>query len=201
MLHGFRHNASQIREGRDRLATVDGTLRVDAPERVHQDPRFQCYQRLSGPVRRALRPADRVSFARVIEEVRVTAGAPHRELAEITARWQALQQELDSTVSLGGGPVARRQILHDWLDAVTFSNQREFKDSYGAFLARWDKAGEALAAQMTEQAAAILLQLDEVIAGMLEEPVVLPPSPPFVDPADRPSWWRRIFRSTHRHAG
>jgi hypothetical protein len=201
MLHAFRHNASPVREGLERLSKTDGSLRVDAPEHVHQDARFLCYQRLSGPVRRTLRPTDRVSFQRIMEETRVTAGAPHQVLAGITAAWQALQQELDSTVSLGGGLVERRRILHDWLDAVTFSNQREFKDSYGAFLARWDKAGEALAAQLAEQAAAIVLRLDAVLAEMLEEPLVLPPPPPFIDPADRPSWWRRIFGAAHRRAG
>lgn len=193
MLNGFRHNASHIREGLERLSRTDGSLRVDSPERVHQDPRFLCYQRLAGPVRRALRPTDRVSFQRVMEETRVTAGAPHKVLAEITVAWQALQQELDSTVALGGSPVERRRILHDWLDAVTFSNQREFKDSYGAFLARWDKAGEGLAAQLTEQAAAIVLRLDEVLAEMLEEPLVLPPPPPFVDTAEHRTWWKRWF--------
>jgi hypothetical protein len=201
MLHGFRRNASPIREGLERLSKTDGSLRVDAPERVHQDARFLCYQRLSGPVRRTLRHTDRVSFQRIMEEARVTAGAPHKVLAEITTAWQALQQELDSTVSLGGGPVERRRILHDWLEAVTFSNQREFKDSYGAFLARWDKSGEALAAQLAEQAAAIVLRLDEVLADMLDEPLVLPPPPPFVDPADRPPWWRRLFGIAPRRAG
>jgi hypothetical protein len=202
MLHAFRHNASPIREGLERLSKTDGSLRVDAPEHLHHDARFLCYQRLSGPVRRTLRPTDRVSFLRIMEETRVTAGAPHTLLADITAAWQALQEELDATVSLGGGPVERRRILHDWLDAVTFSNQREFKDSYGAFLARWDKAGEALAAQLAEQTAAIVLRLDAVLAEMLEEPLVLPPPPPFIDPADQPSWWRRLFGvSGNRRAG
>lgn len=193
MLNGFRHNAAQIRGGLERLAGLGGTLRVDDARNLHQDPRFQCYQRLTGPVRRTLRPTDRVSFDRVMEEARVTAGAPHRALAEITGAWQALQQELESTVALGGDRVPRRRILHDWLDAVTFSNQREFKDSYGAFLDRWDKAGEAVGVQLTEQAAQIVLRLDAVIAEMLEEPLVLPPPPPFIDIADRPSWWRRWF--------
>jgi hypothetical protein len=193
MLNGFRHNAVPIREGLDRLARLDGSLRVDSAIGLHQDPRFQCYQRLSGPVRRTLRSTDRVSFNRVMEEVRVTAGAPHRVLAEITAAWQTLQQELDATIAFGGDRVPRRQILHDWLDAVTFSNQREFKDSYGAFLDRWDKAGEALAAQLAEQAARVVLRLDAVIAEMLEEPLVLPPPPPFIDTADRPAWWKRWF--------
>lgn len=193
MLHDFRHNASPMREAVDQLSSTSGALRVDGPGALHDDPRFRCYQKLAGPVRRTLRTSDRVSFPRVMEEVRVTAGAPHRTLHLIVTDWEALQQELDTPLALGGSRVARRQILNDWLDAVTFSNRREFKDSYGAFLAKWDSAGEGLAAQLTEQAAAIVLRLDEVVAEMLEEPVVLPPPPPFVDSAERAPWWRRWF--------
>jgi hypothetical protein len=193
MLHDFRHNASKMRDAVEQLSATTDSLRIDTTGAFHDDPRFKCYQRLAGPVRRTLKPSDRVSFQRVIDEVRITAGAPHRILQQITADWHALQEELDAPLALGGGRVARRQILSDWLDAATFSNAREFKDTYGAFLDKWDAAGEGLAAQLTEQAAAIVLRLDEVVADMLEQPIVLPPPPPFVDSAARAPWWRRWF--------
>ena len=193
MLHDFRHNASQMRDAIGRLGVTESSLRVDSPAALHSNPRFKCYQKLSGPVRRTLRTSDRVSFTRVMDDVRVTAGAPHKILHEITANWGAFQQELDTTIALGGSRVPRREILTDWLDAVTFSNQREFKDSYGAFLDKWDTAGEGLASQLAEQAAAIVLRLDEVVAEMLEEPLILPPPAPFVDVVERAPWWRRLF--------
>jgi hypothetical protein len=192
MLHDFRHNATPLRDAVGRLATTAASLNTSCTS-LHEDPRFKCYQRLAGPVRRTLRHADRVSFARIMEETRITAGAPHKTLHQIAAAWQGLQDELDTPVALGGDKVPRRVILDDWLEAVTFSNQREFKDSYGLFLEKWNTAGEGLAAQLAEQAAGIVLRLDEVIAEMLEQPVVLPPPPPFVDSAERAPWWRRWF--------
>lgn len=192
MLQDFRHNVAPLREALARLASTPPALDVGDGHPI-ESPRFQAYQRLSGPVRRSLRPADRVSFTRVLEEMRVTAGAPHKVLHEIEGAWRALQNELDTPIALGGNHVPRRQIVNDWLEAVTFSNRREFKDSYTVFLERWNIAGEALAVQLVEQAAAILIRLDDVLAEMLDEPATLPPAAPFVERAERTGWWRRWF--------
>jgi len=51
MLHDFRHNATPLRDAVDRLATTTASLQTSGAS-LHEDPRFKCYQRLAGPVRR-----------------------------------------------------------------------------------------------------------------------------------------------------
>jgi hypothetical protein len=85
--------------------------------------------------------------------LRHAGGARPEAVRTIGQAWQTLQQELDTSVALGGGPVPRRQVLVEWLHAIAFHNTREFKDSYGHFLERWGRAAEAMAAELAETTA------------------------------------------------
>jgi hypothetical protein len=191
-LHEFRRNAVHLRDALARLAQVAGPVRMDTGFLDHTE-RFAVYQRLSTPVRRVLRPGDRIAFTRALTALRHAGGTPPDQSRALDERWQALQQDLDSSVTLGGEPVTRREVLAAWLDAITFHNTREFKDSYGRFLDRWGKAAEGMAAELAEQIAHTALRLDELAASALEEPLELPPPPPFAPPPGRTTWWRRLF--------
>ena len=50
-----------------------------------------------------------------------------------------------------------------------------------------------MAAELAEQVAAAILQLDELAASALEEPLELPPPAPFAPTPERTAWWKRIF--------
>ena len=88
------------------------------------------YKRLSIPVRRALNPTDRASFAQSLQAMAETAGVDRDELRSIRAAWEKLQQELDSLVGLGGGKVPRRQILMAWLEAAAFYDKLDRDRAY-----------------------------------------------------------------------
>ncbi len=197
ILHGFRRNAAQIRQALDQLARAGGPVRVETGF-IEQADRFAAYQRLAGPVRRAINPNDRVAYPRALEALRSTREATRETLEALGEAWAALENELASTVALGGDRVARRTVLSDWLDAVTFHNTREFKDSYGRFLDRWGKAAEGMAADLAESAARTVLVLDEAIAEAFDEPAILPPPAPAAPPPDTRRWWHRLFGRSER---
>ena len=192
VLHEFRRNAAQVRQALIRLRDTAGPLRADAGF-LDQADRFAAYQRLSIPVRRVLRATDRIAFPKALTALRHAGGARPEEIRVIGQDWQAVQQELESTVSLAGGSIPRRQVLVEWLDAITFHNTREFKDSYGQFLERWGRAAEAMAADLAEEAARAVLRLDELVASALDEPLDLPPPQPAAPPPGRLAWWKRLF--------
>jgi hypothetical protein len=155
------------------------------------------YKRLSIPVRRALNPTDRASFAQALEALAGPGGSDGPDgLARTAAAWQRLQSELDSTVGLGGGKVLRRQILSDWLDAAAFYDTLERDRAYDRLIDLWGKAAEGIGAQLTEQAAEVIIQLDEAAAAALGEPVILPPPPKTPPPPPDPDekWWKRLLR-------
>ena len=60
---------------------------------------------------------------------------------------------------------------------------------------RRGKAAEGIGAQLVEDAARIILLLDEAAAAILGEPLDLPPPtrtpPPPRDPNEK--WWKRLF--------
>jgi hypothetical protein len=101
-------------------------------------------------------------------------------------------------VSLGGGKVPRRESVSAWLDAAAFYDKLEREHAYDRLMERWGPAAESIGVQLTEEAAKIILLLDEAIADALEEPVILPPPartpPPPPEWKDR--WWRRIWGKT-----
>jgi len=189
-LRSFRRNAVHVRKALEFMAQEPGQVGVERGY-LQDAGLMERYKRLSIPVRRALNPSDRASFAQALEALAGQDG-----LARTSAAWVKLQDELDSTVGLGGGKIPRRQILSDWLNAAAFYDTLERDRAYDRLIDQWGKAAEGIGAQLTEQAADVIIQLDEAAAAALGEPIILPPPrktpPPPPDPDEK--WWKRLLR-------
>jgi hypothetical protein len=188
VLRSFRRNAAQVRQAQAASDRPQGPLRIDTGF-LEQGEALAGYQRLSGPIRRALLERDRAAFVRAFAALERGREVDRGTLTRIDVAWRDVQQELDATVTLGGTTVARRQVLLDWLDALTFHNTHEFKDSYGGFLDHWGKAGEGMAADLAGRVAGAVLTLDATAAEVLEEPLMLPSPPPAPPLPDDRGWW------------
>jgi hypothetical protein len=193
-LRAFRRNVVHVRQALVGFTDDSGQLRVDGG--YLQDANLiERYKRLSIPVRRALNPNDRASFTESLTTLRHHEAIPADRLASIESAWSKLQHELDSLVGLGGGRVPRRQILSGWLDAAAFYDKLERDRAYDHLIDQWGKAAEGIGSQLTEDAARVILLLDEVAASALGEPVILPPPqktpPPPPDPKE--PWWKRLL--------
>jgi hypothetical protein len=159
------------------------------------------FKRLAIPVRRALKRTDRVSFAVALDALK------HLRSTDSTARvataWTSLEAELDSTVNLGGRKLQRRAVLEGFLNAAAFYDQREHDrarnndraDEYDIFIQEWGTAAEGLGAQLTEDAARVIVALDDEIADALGEPRILPPpeKTPAPPPDPKEPLWKRIW--------
>jgi len=196
-LRAFRRNAVQVRQGLAGLTQPEGRLRVDRGQ-IRDANLIERYKRLAIPVRRVLNPTDRVSFAAAMATTRAlasTANASTPDLSEAERGWSSFQLELDSTVTLSGNKVARRNILAGFLDAAAFYDQLDRDKAYNAFIEEWGTAAEGLGGQLTEDAARVIVQLDTAAASVLGEPVLLPPPqktpPPPPDPKE--PLWKRLW--------
>ena len=195
-LRSFRRNAVHVRQALDVLRHDEGPLEVNGGY-LQDTGQIERYKRLSIPVRRALNDNDRASFAQASCALAAGAAQAGEHLTPATRAWQALQQELDSVVVLGGARVDRRTILTGWLKAAAFYDKLERDRAYDHLIDQWGKAAEGLGSQLMEDAADAILMLDEAAAAALGEPVILPPPqktpPPPPDPKE--SWWNRLFGS------
>jgi hypothetical protein len=191
----FRRNAVHVRHALTELERHTGALAVEGGY-LGDEGLIERYKKLSIPIRRALNHNDRASFAAALAELESAADRPDALLAPATAAWRGLQQELDSQVVLGGGKVARRSILADWLDAAAFYDKLERDRAYDHLIDRWGKAAEGIGTELMARAASTVLLLDEAAAAALGEPVILPPPPKTPPPPPDPheSWWKRILR-------
>ncbi len=192
LLRAFRRNAVHVRQARALLERDAGRLQVDGGH-LQDAGLVDRYKRLSIPVRRALNPTDKASFAQSLEALAVAPACDREQLRRIREAWDHLQQELDSVVGLGGARVPRREILHDWLEAAAFYDTRERDRAYDQLMERWGKAAEGIGAQLMDDAADVILTLDEAAASVLGEPVDLPPPKPTPPPPRDPEekWWRK----------
>jgi hypothetical protein len=194
LLRAFRRNAFHVRQALALLEGDAGRLHVDGGY-LQDEGLIDRYKRLSIPVRRALNPTDRASFAQSLAALAETAGCNRDELGRIRAAWQHLQDELDSLVGLGGAKVQRREILQDWLNAAAFYDKLERDRAYDQLMDRRGKAAEGIGVQLMDDAARVILLLDQALAAVLGEPVDLPPPqrtpPPPRDPNER--WWRKLL--------
>lgn len=192
-LRSFRRNAVHVRQALELLQVEPGKVQVDGGY-LSDEGRLERYKRLSIPVRRALNPTDRASFAQAFAALHESPPPRTSTDARIDELWQTLQRELDSTVGLGGAKVPRRDIVTDWLDAAAFYDKLERDRAYDRLMDRYGKAAESIGAELTESAARLMLLLDETAAAALGEPVILPPPtktpPPPPDPKE--PWWKRI---------
>ena len=192
-LRSYRRNVVHVRQALELLEREAGRMQVDGGY-LQDEGLLERYKRLSIPVRRALNGSDRASFVQALAAIdRAGQAGDLRRRAE--SAWQQLQQELESTVVLGGEKVARRQILIGWLDAAAFYDQLDRDRAYDQLIDRLGKAAEGIGSQLMEDTARVLLVLDEAAAAALDEPVILPPPtktpPPPPDPKE--SLWKRLF--------
>ena len=189
-LRSFRRNAVHVRQALPLLHEEARNLQMTGGY-LEDEGIVDRYKRLSIPVRRALNPTDKASFAHALAALRERGG----DIGTVEAAWTRLQAELDSTVVLGGSKVTRRTVLDSWLKAAAFYDSLERETSYTQVLDQYGKAAEGLSTGLTEEAARVILLLDEAAAGALGEPVILPPPtktpPPPPDPKE--SWWKRWF--------
>ena len=192
MLRSFRRNAVHVRQALSSLTPESGQVQVEGGY-LGEAGQIERYKLLSIPVRRALKDSDRASFAAALAELKSESnGTGWHGAAEA---WQKLQQELDSTVVLGGAKVRRREILAGWLEAAAFYDKLDRDRAYDQLMDRLGKAAEGIGAQLMEEAARVIVLLDEAAAAALGEPVILPPPaktpPPPPDPKE--PWWRRLI--------
>ena len=153
-LRSYRRNVVHVRQALELLEREAGRMQVDGGYLQDEGVRER-YKRLSIPVRRALNGSDRASFVQAIAAIGPDGAAGDlRVRAEVA--WQKLQQELSSTVVLGGEKVARRQILLGWLDAAAFYDQLDRDRAYDQLVDRLGKAAEGMGAQLMEDAARVL---------------------------------------------
>lgn len=195
-LKSFRRNAVHVRHALEALVREPGRMRVDAGY-LQDDGVIERYKQLSIPVRRALNPNDRASFVQALAALG-THAPRDTSVAEVDEAWQRLQRELDDSVGLGGRPVLRREILTAWLDAAAFYDRLDHDRAYDKLIDQWGRAAEGIGSQLMEEAARVILKLDEAAAAARGEPVILPPPvktpPPPPDPNER--WWKRLFGKT-----
>jgi hypothetical protein len=191
-LRAFRRNAVHVRQALDRFQLEEGQLQVDGGY-LQDSGLIERYKQLSIPVRRALNPNDRAGFAQALAALHEHGQAA--DLPAIERAWHTLQQELDSLVGLGGSRVPRRQILSGWLEAAAFYDKLERDRAYDRLIDQWGKAAEGIGSQLMEEAARVIVLLDDAIAGALGEPVILPPPPktPPPPPDPKEKWWRRLL--------
>ena len=194
-LRSFRRNAVHVRQALELLQNEAGRLQVDSGY-LTDEGLLERYKRLSIPVRRALNPTDRASFAQALATLEADPGPRPSTLSAVSHSWKQLQQELDSQVGLGGSRVPRRKILAGWLDAAAFYDKLDRDRAYDHLIDQWGKAAEGIGSQLMEEAARVIVQLDEQAAAALGEPVILPPPPktPPPPPDPKESWWTRLLR-------
>ena len=193
LLRSFRRNAVHVRQALELLEQPSGPRQVDSGY-LQDEGLLERYKRLSIPVRRALNVKDRASFAQTLAALEAAAPAPP-SLPRAQQAWRTLSQELDSTVVLGGDKVQRRQILAGWLEAAAFYDKLDRDRAYDHLIDRWGKAAEGIGSQLMEDAARVIVLLDEAAADALGEPVILPPPPKMPPPPPDPkeAWWKRFL--------
>ena len=195
VLRSYRRNAVHVRKALDLLHQESGKVGVERG--YSQDSGLmERYKRLSIPVRRALNGADRASFEQAFAAITADPNVNASQLAVVTRSWQTFQQQCDSIVGVGGAKVPRRQILQDWLGAAAFYDTLDRDRTYDRLIEQWGTAAEGMGAQLTEQAAEVIVELDTLAAAMLNEPVILPPPPKTPPPPPDPDekWWKRLLR-------
>lgn len=195
VLKSYRRNAVHVRKAIDQLHQDTGSIGVERG--YSQDTALmERYKRLSIPVRRALNAEDRASFAQALAAITASPLTDSGQLSIVTRSWQTFQQECESTVGLGGGKIPRKQILQDWLAAAAFYDTLDRDKAYDRLIDQWGTAAEGMGAQLTEQAAQVIVELDTLIATVVGEPEILPPPPKTPPPPPDPDekWWKRWLR-------
>ncbi len=190
-LKSFRRNAVHVRQALEFSRRETGRLEMEGGF-LQDDVRLERYKRLSIPVRRALNPGDKASFAQALTELQTLRPG---EVEAVARTWERVRADIDSPVVLGGSKVARRQILAQWLDSAAFYDRLDRDRAYEKLIDDYGLAAEGIGAELTEAVAQVIVDLDAVAADALGEPVILPPPPKTPKPPPDPErkWWQRLL--------
>lgn len=195
VLRAFRRNAVHVRQALGHVKDAE-QLTVRVVDGYIEDAGWlDRYRRLSTPVRRAAMESDKASLRRTLAALEAD-GTGGVALARARHRVAQVQEELDSTVGLGGRRVPRGEMFRAWMDAAVFYDSTDKQRPYEELLAAHGKAIESMSAELTERFAEAILAVDEAAADALGEPVILPPPektpPPPPDPKEKGRWTQAL---------
>ncbi len=199
VVRAFRRQAADVRRALKATAPQAQPLKVVGGY-IEAEGWLQQTRRITVPIRRILLPHDKASFLRscqILEkhdDEAIAAGA--RTAGDA---YRGLLAELEIQTTLGGRKITRGELLRAWLDAVVFYDSHDKRQPYEEMLEDLGKAVEGIALHLTEQTSEIVLQLDEVAARALGEPVILPDPEPTPPPPPEPRGWRHFLRGLFRH--
>lgn len=195
IVRAFRRQAADVRRARTRPPAPAAPLKVvggyiEADGWIHQT------RRLCVPIRRVHLPHDKASF---ISSCRLLMQHDDDEIAEgarvAGGAYRAILDELEVETILGGRTIRRGEMLKAWLDAAVFYDSHDRRRPYEQILDEMGKAVEGIALHLTEQIADAVLELDEMAARALGEPLILPDPEPTPPPPPEKRRWRDLFRS------
>lgn len=199
VVRAFRRQAADVRRALGASDRASAPLKVVGGY-IQAEGWLQQTRRLSVPIRRIHLPHDKASFLRscqILErddDPAIAAGA--RAAGDA---YRAFLAELEVQTTLGGRKIARGEMLRAWLDAIVFYDSHDKSQPYEEMLEEMGKAVEGIALHLTEQMAATVLELDDVAARALGEPVILPDPVPTPPPPPEPRGWRQWLHALFRH--
>ena len=196
VVRAFRRQAQDVRRALAALADQpSGRRMVDGYIEIERW--LERYRRLCVPVRRTFLDHDKASFRKSSAILRQVEDAGLRARAEAaTGVYEGVIAQLGRETVLGGRRIKGTEMVRAWLDAAVFYDSSDTRKQYDEMLTSLGKAVEGLAAEYTEDLAGAVLQLDEVAAIALGEPLVLPDPEPAKPPPPEPGrlrgWWPRM---------
>ena len=199
VVRAFRRQAADVRRALRSAPPQAQPLKVVGGY-IETEGWLQQTRRLCVPIRRIHLPHDKASFLRscqILERHDDEAVATGARAAGDAYR--AILAELEVQTTLGGRKIARGEMLRAWLDAAVFYDSHDKRQPYEEMLEELGKAVEGIALHLTEQISAAVLQLDEVAARALGEPVILPDPVRTPPPPPEPKGWRLLLQSLFRH--
>jgi hypothetical protein len=193
LVRAFRRQAADLRRALRQSAAAGGPLRM-VDGYLESKGWLAQMRRLAIPIRRTWLVTDKASFIRSAQALQEDEDADVRRRAAATGgKYDAILAELATQATLGGRKLARADLLRTWIDAVVFYDSLEKQKPYEAMLEEYGRAIEGLALQFVQQMADCILELDEIAAAALGEPVEMPEPPP-LPPPPKPTIWEKLMR-------
>ena len=144
---------------------------------VQSEAGLQRLRELCIPVRRIYLKGDPINFEKMAEllmdstDPDVVAGTEY-----VMYFWNQIREELASTSILNETRVAHGEMFDAWLDAALFQDFADKRKRFDEMIAEYGKSVEGISWNLTERMAEQILQLDEVVAHALGEPLAPPES-------------------------
>lgn len=171
-LRTFRSLAEEVRAGFAAVQESSGEMRVVHGYLESKDI-LAAYRPLCLPVRRTSKDSDKMSFRRTCKMMQEEASGELAErLADVSERYEKVMNYMASHTILNDRPVGHRDVFEAWMDAVIYGEFGDKDQEYRKLIAECGKAVEGIAVRLTEAIAERILELDDVIAGVLGEPTV-----------------------------